>query len=98
MVRVVEYKETIDYIKDSYNYQETKEGREFCDEELVTIKLIISGLTRDKAKQLHDLIHCLMVTKAYVGNQYVCTNQPTTERTYKPTYNGENMTEHEGES
>jgi len=52
MIRVNEYKEIVEYIKDSYNYLDQTSCREFLETEEITVKLTISGLTRKGASKL----------------------------------------------
>jgi hypothetical protein len=63
MIRVNEYTETIDYIKDSYNYQIGEPRQEFLDVEDVTVKISVSGLTRGKASELKAALDGLGISK-----------------------------------
>lgn len=63
MIRVNEYTETIDYIKESYNYQSNNPQQEFLDVEDVTVKISISGLTRGKASDLKAALDRLGISK-----------------------------------
>ena len=63
MIRVNVYTETIDYIKDSYNYQSKEQHQEFLKVEEVTVKISISGLTRDKARELKAALDRLGISK-----------------------------------
>jgi hypothetical protein len=51
MIRVVEYTENIDHIRDSYNFRNETPHQEFEDIETVTIKFVVSGVSPAKARE-----------------------------------------------
>lgn len=63
MIRVHVYEEKISYISDQYQYQEKKPFQEFLEKEDITVKLTISGLTREKAKELREHLKIIGIAK-----------------------------------
>jgi hypothetical protein len=63
MIHVHEYEETVDYISSSYSYQEKIPFTEFLDNEEVTINLKVSGLTREKARDLRKMLEKMGIAK-----------------------------------
>jgi hypothetical protein len=56
MMRVEKYTETVNYIKDSYNFMNKAPAQEFLEVEEITVQLVISGLTREKAKDIRAML------------------------------------------
>jgi len=63
MIHVEEYKETINYISNSYSYVDPTPNHEFLDEEDVTVRLVVSGLSREKAKELKQYLDIMGISK-----------------------------------